>query len=122
MLQAFLVVFEVVKTTLPAVIVGAFVVNLNQKSIAPDVLESLVSDDLNRVQIGLEMIKSNYTGSEKDRLYQLVQQKIFSDIDKSWEPTSKSTLLSRAKLSRSIASVDFKDDSFDLKHLFKLKF
>ena len=67
------------------------------------------------------MIGSNYTGSEKDRLYQLVQQKIFSDIDKSWEPTSKSTLLSRAKLSRSIASVDFNDDSFDLKTLIQAK-
>lgn len=118
---SFLVVFEVVKTTLPAVIVGLFVVNLNQKSIAPDVLESLVSDDLNRVQIGLEMIKSNYTGNEKDRLYQLVQQKIFSDIDKSWEPTSSATLLSRANLSRSIAAVDFKDDNFDLKTIIQAK-
>ena len=55
----FLIAFEILKTTIPAIIVGLFVLNLNQKAVSPDILESLVSNDPARVQIGLELVKTN---------------------------------------------------------------
>ena len=113
----FLIFFEILKTSLPAVIVGLFVLNLNQKSVAPDVLESLVSDDVNRMQIGLELLRSNYQSKDKNYYYQLSSRRIERELDHAWDPTNKDSLVQRTGFLIGLKDLKFKDEGFDIEKI-----
>ncbi len=111
----FLIIFEIVKTTLPAIIVGLFVLELNQKSVTPDILESLVSNDPARVQIGLELVKSNVKSiSDRNKYYEIAKKKIEQEIDMAWSPRSGDDLIKKAIFSLSLANLKFQDEAFNL--------
>ena len=111
----FLIIFEIVKTTLPAIIVGLFVLELNQKSVTPDILESLVSNDPARVQIGLELVKSNVKSvSDRGKYYEIAKKKIEQEIDMAWSPASSDDLIKKATFSLSLANLKFQDGDFNL--------
>ena len=118
----FLIFFEIIKTTVPAVIVGLFVLQVNKKAVTPDILESLVSNDPSRVLIGLELVKSNINSeSDKNKYYQLALKKLENQIDTSWNPSSGSDIIKQAMFSLNLKEMSFKDGEFDLGQLIKEK-
>ena len=70
---------------------------VNKKSVSPDILESLVSTDPTRVQIGLELVKTN-VGSSGDRAkyYDIAKKKIENEIDLSWSPNTNGDIIKKA--------------------------
>ena len=109
-----LVAIEVLKTTLPAIIVGLFVLELNKSSVEPNILESLISDDPSRVQIGLELIKTNVGKKDKSRYYDLAYKNIEDEINKSWDPSSSNKIIERSSFIMNLKRLSFSDGDFNL--------
>ena len=110
-----MIFFEIIKTTVPAIIVGLFVLNLSQKAVSPDILESLISNDPARVQIGLELVKTNVS-SENDRkkYYDLAYKKLIGAIDQSWNPSDSNSVIKKATFILSLNEFSFADDDYDM--------
>lgn len=118
----FLLIFEIIKTTVPAIIVGLFVLQVNKNAISPEILESLVSDDPSRIQIGLELVKSNISSeSDKQKYYQLALKKIENQIDAAWNPHGSEDIIKRATFSLNLDILNFNDDGFNLNKLIQDK-